>query len=93
MSSKIYSVSLTKVAKEDLAFFKRSQPHNFKKASKLLFELAEHPESGSGQPEQLKYDLAGHWSRRIDDEHRMIYAIDEDVVRVEVLKMRYHYGL
>jgi toxin YoeB len=50
-----------------------------------------HPKIGSGRPEQLKYELTGKWSRRIDDEHRMVYTIDEEVVVVEVLKMRYHY--
>jgi toxin YoeB len=56
-----------------------------------LHELTENPRSGSGQPEILKYDMKDHWSRRIDDEHRMIYTIDDDVVTVEVLRMRYHY--
>ncbi len=88
---KIYRVVLTKKAKKDYIFFEHSQPHNFKKVSKLLHELADDPRTGSGQPEQLKYDLAGKWSRRIDDEHRMVYTIDDDVVTVEVLKMRYHY--
>lgn len=86
-----YNVSLTPKAKGDYRFFMRSQPHLYKKAQKLLHELADHPKSGSGRPEQLKYDLAGKWSRRIDDEHRMVYTIDDDVVVVEVLKMRYHY--
>ncbi len=91
MSSKIYSVNLTKDADADMEFFERNQPHNFKKAAKLLVELALHPRQGSGRPERLKFDLAGKWSRRIDDEHRMVYTIDDDVVTVEVLKMRYHY--
>ncbi len=89
--SKVYRVILTKQAHKDNKYFERSQPHNFKKISKLLFELIYHPRTGSGQPEQLKYDLGGKWSRRIDDEHRMVYTIDDDVVSVEVLKMRYHY--
>jgi toxin YoeB len=86
-----YSITFTPRADEDLAFFKRSQPHNYKKASQLLDELVLHPKEGSGQPERLKYDLTGKWSRRIDDEHRMVYTIDDYVVKVEVLRMRYHY--
>jgi toxin YoeB len=87
----MYEVVLTPKADRDYEFFLRSQPHNYKKAKKLLHELRNHPKWGSGQPEQLKYDLAGRWSRRIDEEHRMVYTIDDDVVRVEVLRMRYHY--
>ncbi len=87
----MYKVDLSDTAKKDMWFFERSQPHNYRKVRKLLEELALHPKIGSGRPEQLKYDLAGKWSRRIDDEHRMVYTIDDDVVTVEVLKMRYHY--
>ncbi len=87
----MYKVILTVKAKKDLQFFRRSQPHNYKKAKKLVYEMGVNPRTGSGQPEQLKYDLAGKWSRRIDDEHRMVYTIDDDVVTVEVLKMRHHY--
>lgn len=87
----MYRVTLTRKAGKDYDYYLRNQPHNFKKVLKLLHELAEHPKSGSGQPDRLKYDLSGKWSRRIDDEHRMVYTIDDDVVTVEVLKMRYHY--
>jgi toxin YoeB len=87
----MYKVDLIERAEDDLWFFERSQPHNYKRARKLLEELALHPKTGSGYPERLKYNLKGKWSRRIDEEHRMVYSIDEDVVRVEVLRMRYHY--
>ncbi|MES2112102.1 MAG: Txe/YoeB family addiction module toxin [Bacteroidota bacterium] len=46
----------------------------------MFKDLAEHPESGIGKPEQLKYHFSGMWSRRINLEHRIVYEIIGDVV-------------
>ena len=62
------------------------------KITSLLKDIAEHPYTGIGKPEPLKYELAGYWSRRINSEHRIVYSVDEEVVRVYVLSMRYHYA-
>lgn len=59
--------------------------------SALLKDIAEHPYTGIGKPEPLKYDLSGLWSRRINSEHRIIYSVDGDTITVYVLSMRYHY--
>lgn len=58
----------------------------------LLKDIVEHPYTGKGKPEPLKYDLAGKWSRRINSEHRIIYSVNEDIVTVYVFAMRYHYS-
>ncbi len=58
----------------------------------LLKDIAEHPYTGIGKPEPLKYELTGYWSRRINAEHRIIYSVDEDIITVYVLSMRYHYS-
>lgn len=58
----------------------------------LLKDIVEHPYTGIGKPEPLKYDLAGKWSRRINSEHRLIYSVNEDIVTVYVFAMRYHYS-
>lgn len=58
----------------------------------LLKDIVEHPYTGIGKPEPLKYDLAGKWSRRINSEHRIIYSVNEDIVTVYVFAMRYHYS-
>lgn len=58
----------------------------------LLKDIVEHPYTGKGKPEPLKYDLAGKWSRRINSEHRLIYSVNEDIVTVYVFAMRYHYS-
>lgn len=86
-----YDVILSNIAQEDLRYFKRSAPASYKKALRLLAELLTHPETGTGKPERLRYNLAGCWSRRINEEHRMIYRINGERVEVHVMSMRYHY--
>ena len=57
--------------------------------NRLLDEAARDPGSGAGKPERLRGDLSGCWSRRIDQEHRLVYTVaGEDLV---VLQARYHY--
>ena len=63
-----------------------------KKIQRLLKELEEHPRTGTGKPELLSGDLRGVWSRRINQEHRLLYEIHDEVVLVLVLSMRYHYS-
>jgi len=56
----------------------------------LIFNILETPFEGLGKPEPLKHDAAGHWSRRINDKHRLIYRVEEEIV---VLVSCYgHYG-
>lgn len=62
-----------------------------KKLKRLLSELGEHPFSGTGQPEQLKHNLTGFWSRRLNREHRIVYAIDQEIVTVTVISVIGHY--
>jgi toxin YoeB len=62
-----------------------------KKLDELLKELREHPKTGTGKPEQLKYNYSGKWSRKISEKHRLIYEIDEEVVTVIVLSTFGHY--
>ena len=58
----------------------------------LLEDIIAHPYTGIGKPEPLKYELAGCWSRRINSEHRIIYSVNDEIITVYVLSMRYHYG-
>jgi toxin YoeB len=62
-----------------------------KKIRKLFEELKEHPETGTGKPEKLKYKSEEYWSRRIDDKHRMEYIVDNDKVIVFVISLWGHY--
>lgn len=80
-------------AEKDREYWKKSgNKAIMNKITALLKDIAEHPYIGIGKPEPLKYELAGYWSRRINSEHRIVYSVDEEVVRVYVLSMRYHYA-
>lgn len=92
MSSCMYKLHIAPQALEDLSKLKKSEPLAFKKASKLLTELEEHPRTGTGKPEQLKGEMSGLWSRRITQKHRMIYEIQDSVVIVSILSAYGHYG-
>ena len=60
-----------------------------KKWSKRLVDIRRHPLNRVGKPEPLKYDLAGYWSRRIDQEHRLVYQVIQD--ELLIYACRYHY--
>lgn len=77
----------------DIEYWKKSgQKAIQKKITGLLADIAEHPTTGKGKPELLKRDLAGCWSRRINDEHRIVYEIDYANDVVNILSMRGHYS-
>ncbi len=58
--------------------------------NRLIEDALRDPIAGIGKPEQLRHALAGAWSRRIDEEHRLVYLVDGD--DVVILQARYHYG-
>jgi toxin YoeB len=73
---------------EDLEYFADRAPRLAVKALKLMRETLREPASGSGKPESLK-GLPSVWSRRVDQEHRLVYRVLAD--RVDFLQARYHY--
>ena len=60
-----------------------------KRINAPIKEASRTPYSGTGKPEALKHALAGYWSRRINDEHRMVYKLDGDALLLA--QLRYHY--
>jgi len=56
---------------------------------KLIKETTREPFEGVGKPEPLKHSLAGYWSRRINEEHRMVYKVTDDALLIA--QLRYHY--
>jgi len=62
-----------------------------KKIEKIILELTESPFTGTGNPEALKYDLTGLWSRRISQKDRLIYRVDENIVTVFIIAALGHY--
>ena len=88
-----YRLDFSKTALEDIEKHKKTgDKPTLRKIEKLLNELMEHPKTGTGQPEMLKHDLAGLYSRRINKKHRLVYSIKEQIVLVYVLSAWSHYG-
>ena len=87
-----YRLDYTDKTEKDIEFHKKSGNQSLiKKLFKLLTEIAEHHHTGTGKPEQLKYQLAGLWSRRLNQEHRIIYDIRDDIKIVIVHSTKGHY--
>ncbi len=83
-------VDFTEKAMKDLAFWRKSGNKQLqKKISELIEDTLLHPETGLGKPEQLKYKYSGLWSRRINDEHRMLYRIEDEKIIIGSLKGHY----
>lgn len=73
------------------AHFKSGNKASIKKIEKILAELIEHPFEGIGKPEPLKYELAGFWSRRINQKDRLVYYVEAEFVTVYVISAMGHY--
>ncbi len=88
-----YKLVLTIEAEKHLKEWGKSgQKKTLQKIAALFEELQLHPKTGTGQIEQLKGNLSGFWSRRIDKGSRIIYKIEEEVVTVIVISLKGHYG-
>ncbi|MFM7487155.1 MAG: Txe/YoeB family addiction module toxin [Cytophagales bacterium] len=83
-------IEFTQQAKEDLVYWQKTKNNPvLKKIRRLIESILESPFSGLGKPEPLRYNLSGCWSRRITDEHRMIYEIQKQ--KLIILSLRGHY--
>jgi toxin YoeB len=86
----MYELEISENAQQDIKFHKKSGSLTIlKKIAVLLEELRNHPFTGTGKPEALKYELAPKWSRRINQEHRMVYDVEDNIVRIYSLKGHY----
>ncbi|MBC6431308.1 Txe/YoeB family addiction module toxin [Nostoc sp. HG1] len=74
---------------EELGQWATEDKKIFKKILQLIRDIQRDPFAGIGKPEPLKYELQGYWSRRITDEHRLVYKIEEDLLII--LTCKYHY--
>ena len=88
----MYRIVFTKQAQKDYRYWVASGNTSvLKKISELLDDISAHPFAGKGKPEPLKYDLSGKWSRRINAEHRIVYSVNNEMIEIYVLSMKYHY--
>jgi toxin YoeB len=85
----VRSVHFDSAAWEDFLFWLASDRKTARRIVRLIAEIQRDPFTGIGKPEPLRGDLSGYWSRRIDDQHRLVHrATDEEI---KILKARYHY--
>jgi toxin YoeB len=87
-----FRIEITKLAQQHLAkHYKSGNKPTIKKIEKMLLELSDTPFSGTGNPEALKWELTGYWSRRINQKDRLIYKVAEELVIVYVVSASGHY--
>ncbi|MBI2257557.1 MAG: Txe/YoeB family addiction module toxin [Flavobacteriia bacterium] len=88
-----YKIVLKPTAVKDLLKHKKSgNVATNKKIVAIFKELENHPFTGIGNPEQLKYNFIGLWSRRLNQKDRIIYEVHENIVTVDVISALGHYS-
>ena len=74
---------------EDYLYWQATDKKKLKRISELLKDIARNPHTGTGKPEPLKFKYSGFWSRRIDEEHRLIYRVEGE--EIMIAKCRFDY--
>ena len=74
---------------EDYLYWQKTDKKLVKRINLLIRDITREPFEGIGKPEPLKHALSGYWSRRINDEHRVVYKIDQDSLLI--VQLRFHY--
>ncbi|MCF2442621.1 Txe/YoeB family addiction module toxin [Dyadobacter sp. CY345] len=88
-----YSIIVSDNAKKDLTLLHRSGNKSLVSRIERIFEeLGENPFEGIGKPEQLKHNLNGFWSRRLDKKHRLVYQINNESITVIIIAAKGHYS-
>jgi toxin YoeB len=74
---------------EDYLYWQKTDKKILNRINSLIKDIQRDPYSGIGKPEALKHGLSGYWSRRIDDEHRILYKVEDNALLL--VQIRYHY--
>lgn len=74
---------------DDYLYWQKHDKRMIERINRLIRETQRAPYAGVGKPEALKHALSGFWSRRVTDEHRMVYRVDGDAL--EIAQLRFHY--
>jgi toxin YoeB len=74
---------------QDYLYWQRTDKKTLKRINTLIKEITRAPFKGIGKPEPLRHALSSYWSRRINDEHRIVYRIQDDALLIA--QLRYHY--
>jgi toxin YoeB len=87
-----YKVTILPTAHEDLDWFRRHDKTSYTKAFDLVREIMQHPRTGIGKPERLKYFEKEVYSRRVNHKDRIVYTIYEGIGEIDISSCRGHYG-
>ena len=79
----------TDEAWDDYQYWIENDKNILKRINRLIKDIDRNPYEGIGKPEPLKANLQGYWSRRIDSEHRIIYAVENELI--VYISFRFHY--
>jgi toxin YoeB len=82
-------VTFTDDSWQEYLYWQKTDKKILKKINALIKDIKREPFDGLGKPESLKYELSGCWSRRITDEHRLVYEMSLD--SIVIISCRYHY--
>ncbi|OQX20471.1 MAG: hypothetical protein BWK80_35695 [Desulfobacteraceae bacterium IS3] len=87
-----WKISILSKAEDDLAWFRKNNKACYIKCFDLIRELMVNPRYGTGKPEKLKFFDREVWSRRVSNEHRLVYVIYSEAEQVEIVSCRSHYN-
>ncbi|MEW6367353.1 MAG: Txe/YoeB family addiction module toxin [Acidobacteriota bacterium] len=73
---------------EEYLYWQKTDRQMLKRINTLIKDISRDPFTGTGKPEPLKHALAGYWSRRINDQHRLVYKVEGD--SLFIAQLRYH---
>jgi toxin YoeB len=82
-------LSWAEKAWDDYLYWQATDKKTLKRINMLINDIKRQPFSGLGEPEPLKHNWSGYWSRRIDKEHRLVYKVSKETVII--VQCRYHY--
>ncbi|HEX6901610.1 MAG TPA: Txe/YoeB family addiction module toxin [Thermoanaerobaculia bacterium] len=82
-------IAFERSAFEDFTDWATTDKNVHRRIVALILDILRQPFSGLGKPEPLRHELQGYWSRRIDQEHRLVYKVDENFVTI--IACKYHY--
>jgi toxin YoeB len=82
-------INFAEKAWEDYLYWQQYDKKILKRINELVKAIKREPWQGIGKPEPLKFELSGYWSRRIDDQHRLVYKMENDTIYIT--QCRYHY--
>lgn len=86
---RVAAVAFSAEGWEDYLYWSEADRRMLKRINELIAAVRRDPFRGIGKPEPLRFTLAGYWSRRIDQEHRLVYSFEDG--RLTVIQCRFHY--